>query len=58
LPVPFEYAIAMGVRKGNAALRDRLDDILRRRRGDIDAILAQYQVPRTDLANAAQGGHP
>jgi quinoprotein dehydrogenase-associated probable ABC transporter substrate-binding protein len=58
LPVPFEYAIAMGVRKGNAALRDRLDDILRRRRGDIDAILAQYQVPRTDLDNAAQGGHP
>jgi quinoprotein dehydrogenase-associated probable ABC transporter substrate-binding protein len=61
LPVPFEFAIAMGVRKGDAALRDKLDEILQRRRTDIDAILAQYQVPRVDspaqLA-ASAGGHP
>jgi quinoprotein dehydrogenase-associated probable ABC transporter substrate-binding protein len=61
LPVPFEFAIAMGVRKGDAALRDKLDEILQRRRADIDAILAQYQVPRVDsqaqLATSA-GGHP
>jgi quinoprotein dehydrogenase-associated probable ABC transporter substrate-binding protein len=61
LPVPFEFAIAMGVRKGDAALRDKLDEILQRRRADIDAILAQYQVPRVDspaqLA-ASAGGHP
>jgi quinoprotein dehydrogenase-associated probable ABC transporter substrate-binding protein len=47
-PVPFEYAIAMGVRKGDTALRDRLDDVLRRRRAEIDAILAEYAVPRVD----------
>jgi quinoprotein dehydrogenase-associated probable ABC transporter substrate-binding protein len=61
LPVPFDYAIAMGVRKGDAALRDRLDDILQRRRADIDAILAQYHVPRVDatLPGATHpGGHP
>jgi quinoprotein dehydrogenase-associated probable ABC transporter substrate-binding protein len=46
--IPFEYAIAMGVKRGNKALRDELDAILERRRGDIDAILAEYAVPRTD----------
>jgi quinoprotein dehydrogenase-associated probable ABC transporter substrate-binding protein len=59
LPVPFEFSIAMGVRKGDTALRDRLDEILQRRRPEIDAILAQYQVPRADLpAVAANGGRP
>ncbi len=48
LKVPFEYAMAMGVRKGDTALRDRLDEVLRRRRADIDAILAAYDVPRVD----------
>ena len=46
--MPFEFDIAMGVRRGDKALRDELDAILERRRGDIDAILAQYSVPRTD----------
>jgi len=46
--MPFEYGIAMGVRRGNAALRDRLDAVLVRRRHEIDAILAAYHVPRTD----------
>jgi mxaJ protein len=59
LPVPFEYSIAMGVRKGDTALRDRLDEILQRRRPEIDAILAQYQVPRADLPGAeTRGGRP
>jgi quinoprotein dehydrogenase-associated probable ABC transporter substrate-binding protein len=65
LPVPFEYAIAMGVRKGDTLLRDRLDEILQRRRADIDAILAQYHVPRTDSGRSdsghgvpSQGAHP
>jgi quinoprotein dehydrogenase-associated probable ABC transporter substrate-binding protein len=60
LPVPFEYAIAMGVRKGDTALRDRLDEILQRRRADIDAILAQYHVPRTDTGYdvPSRGGQP
>lgn len=51
--VPFEFDIAMGVRRGNVALRDELDAIILRRRADIDAILAFYSVPRTDLARGA-----
>jgi len=49
LPAPgdahFDFAIAMGVRHGNAALRDRLDDLIRRRHAEIDRILADYDVP-------------
>jgi len=52
LPTPFSFAIAMGVPKGATLLRDRLDEILQRRRADIDAILAEYAVPRVD------GGRP
>jgi mxaJ protein len=47
-PMPFEYAISMGVRRGDKALRDELDAVLERRRTDIDAVLAAYHVPRTD----------
>jgi quinoprotein dehydrogenase-associated probable ABC transporter substrate-binding protein len=49
LPLPFEYSIAMGVRKGDTALRDRLDALLVRRKKDIDAILDSYFVPRVAL---------
>ena len=43
---PFVFAIAMGVRRGDRALRDRLDDFIRRRQPEIDRILAEYGVPR------------
>jgi mxaJ protein len=50
LPAPsdvhFQFAIAMGVRRGDAELRARLDDFIRRRQLDIDRILAEYDVPR------------
>jgi len=52
--VPFEFDIAMGVRRGDRALRDELDAIIERRRADIDAILAAYSVPRSDRAGRAQ----
>jgi quinoprotein dehydrogenase-associated probable ABC transporter substrate-binding protein len=62
LAMPFEYAIAMGVRKGDTALRDRLDGFLVRRKADIDAILDDYAVPRAAAATAvsseAAGGQP
>jgi mxaJ protein len=61
LPVPFEFSIAMGVRKGDTALRDRLDEILQRRHADIDAILTSYHVPTvpmTQPAGATRGGQP
>ena len=48
--VPFEFDIAMGVRRGDRALRDELDAIIERRRADIDSILAAYSVPRSDRA--------
>jgi mxaJ protein len=54
--VPFEYAIAMGVRRGDTALRDALDRALSARRADIDAILDEYDVPR--VAPARQAASP
>ena len=48
---PFEFSIAMGVRRGDRALRDALEGAIGRRRSDIDAILAEYAVPRTDEAS-------
>jgi len=44
--LPMTFAIAMGVRQDDAALRDALDAAIERRRGDIDAILDRYGVPR------------
>jgi mxaJ protein len=56
LPVPdglpgqrFEFSIAMGVKRGDAALRDKLNEVLRGRASDIDMILAEYGVPRLPL---------
>jgi mxaJ protein len=46
--IPFEYSIAMGVKRGNAALRDEIDGALDRRRDEIRAILAEYGVPLVD----------
>jgi len=51
--VPFEYSIAMGVRKRDAALAAELDAALDRSRAAVDAILAEYRVPRTDVPSAA-----
>ncbi|MDB4883118.1 MAG: quinoprotein dehydrogenase-associated transporter substrate-binding protein [Gemmatimonadetes bacterium] len=56
--LPFAFDIAMGVRHGETALRDSLDAVLMRRRGDIDRILADYGVPRADTpAMAGRGTH-
>jgi len=46
--LPLTFDIAMGVRRGDTVLRARLDDVLRRRRREIDAILGAYGVPRVD----------
>jgi mxaJ protein len=43
---PFVFAIAMGVHRGDRALRERLDDFIARRQPEIDRILADYGVPR------------
>jgi mxaJ protein len=51
--VPFEFAIAIGVRRQDRALRDRLDAVLARRQPEIDRILSAYHVPRVDRATGS-----
>jgi mxaJ protein len=51
---PFEFSIAMGLRREDKALQQALNEIIRRRRSDIDAILAHYNVPRLPLEEKAR----
>jgi mxaJ protein len=44
--LPFQYSIAMGVRRGDPQMRELLNDFIRRRQPEIDRILAEYAVPR------------
>ena len=44
--LPFVYDISMGVRREDTALRDRVEEILGRRRAEVEAILDEYGVPR------------
>lgn len=46
--LPFTFAIAMGVRRGNRELRREIDAVLRRCRSEIDTILTNYAVPRVE----------
>ncbi|HEV7392719.1 MAG TPA: quinoprotein dehydrogenase-associated putative ABC transporter substrate-binding protein, partial [Burkholderiales bacterium] len=50
--MPFEYSIAMGVRKADVILQQDLNAVIARRRPDIDAILREYGVPRADATFA------
>lgn len=43
--MPMQFSIAMGVRRGDDALRRLLDRFLERRRGDVSELLASYGVP-------------
>jgi mxaJ protein len=43
--LPFVYDISMGVRRGDEPLRDAVENILRRRRAEIEKILDDYGVP-------------
>jgi mxaJ protein len=56
--LPFVFDMAVGVRRGETAFRDRLDDVLRRRRHDIDRLLASYGVPRADAPAIASTRTP
>jgi mxaJ protein len=44
--LPYAFDIAMGVRRGDTGLRDRINAALPELQPRIDAILAQYHVPR------------
>jgi quinoprotein dehydrogenase-associated probable ABC transporter substrate-binding protein len=52
--LPFTFAIAMGTRKGNTVLRDELNQVIDRRRADIQRILNDYGIPQLELAPQAQ----
>ena len=54
---PLEFDISMAVRKGDAALRARLDSLIDRRRSAIDSILTAYGVPRVTAGHATAVRH-
>jgi mxaJ protein len=45
-PLPFAFAIALGVRRDDEPLQRKLDAILRRRQAAIDRLLEEYGIPR------------
>ncbi|RUZ93975.1 quinoprotein dehydrogenase-associated putative ABC transporter substrate-binding protein, partial [Mesorhizobium sp. M7A.F.Ca.US.001.02.1.1] len=47
---PLMYDISMGVRREDSALRGDVNSALARHKAEIDAVLAQYGVPRLDMA--------
>ncbi len=49
--LPFTFAISMGVRRGDLALRDQLEKILVDRQSEIRAILDEYGVPQLPIAS-------
>jgi quinoprotein dehydrogenase-associated probable ABC transporter substrate-binding protein len=51
--LPFHFDIAVGVRKGDVALKQQLDAELSRRHSEIVAILQSYGVPQQRLATSA-----
>ena len=44
-PFPFVFDMAMGVARSNERLQAELDEVIAQRRGDIDRILREYNVP-------------
>jgi mxaJ protein len=48
--LPQTFAIAMATRRRDTARHQRLEEFIDRRQHDIDAILAEYHVPRVDVA--------
>ena len=46
LGVPFTFEISMGVRKGDDALRARLDNIIQTDSAEIEQVLSQFGAPR------------
>ena len=46
--MPFDYAISMGVRRGDSTLAKAIDEILAKRHDDIERILRSYGTPLVD----------
>jgi mxaJ protein len=43
---PMTFDVSVAVRKGNDVFRQEIDTVLDRNRGEIDALLAKYCIPR------------
>src|SRR5205814_788653 len=56
--LPFVYDIAMGVRRGDNAFRDEVEDVLERRRDEVERILDEYGVPRVGASDSAGADGP
>jgi quinoprotein dehydrogenase-associated probable ABC transporter substrate-binding protein len=52
-PLRFRYGIAMGVRSGDVALRERLDRVIEHERATLRATLRDYGVPLLEPTGAA-----
>ena len=52
-PLRFQFEIAMGVRKGDHALRDQLNDFLAQNEPEITALLKSYGVPLVENSRSA-----
>lgn len=48
--LPLIFDMSMGLRKSDVALRSEVEDALRKRRSDIDAVLETFHVPRVDIS--------
>jgi mxaJ protein len=55
-PQQFQFDIAMGVRKGDHALRDRLNDFVAQNSAEIEALLASYGVPLVEKRFSSVAG--
>lgn len=53
--LPFVFDISMGVRRDDQTLRDKIEDVLEKRRADVDRILRDYAVPRVDEQKGDRG---
>jgi mxaJ protein len=53
--MPFVFDISMGVRRSDQAFRDQVEEILEKRRGEIDRILEDFRVPRVDQEKGVSG---
>jgi len=56
--LPMVFDISMGVRREDTALRAELDDALEQRRPEIEAILAEFGVPRVAKNSTHAGALP
>jgi quinoprotein dehydrogenase-associated probable ABC transporter substrate-binding protein len=55
--LPFVYDISMGVERGDSVLKGELEEIMSRRRAEIEAILDEYGVPRVIRGSAGDGDY-